>query len=162
MLDDAKNWFLSLSPRDQLALGICSVVLVCYVLIFVILLPMQTDLEKAEHRNKRALEEQQEVRTLAGRILAAKASESSQGGRGGLNAILNDSLREFGITMENFQPSGTTGARVRLAPSEFNKVLAWLNEMEIKRGVTIKDVTMTAQENPGTVAVTLQMQLGEQ
>ena len=157
-MNEFKQWFLDQSPRDQMVLSLGGVAVLLYILIFMVLLPMQNDLERTEKSNLAALQEQEEVRQLAGQLLARQ-----QAGQGAvtqnLTSLLNDSTREFGLTMENVQPSGSS-ARVRLGASDFNKVVAWLNEMENKHGLQINDVTITADRNPGLVQVNLQLTQG--
>lgn len=158
-MNELKQWFLDQPPRDQIMLSVGGIAILIYILLFVILFPMQNELEQKEKRNQAALGEQQRVYELAGRVLGMREAGEGSGTQN-LNAILNQSLREFGLTMEQFQPSGGS-ARVRLATSEFNKVLAWLHEMEIKQGIIIKDLSVTAEKNPGAVSVHLQLVQGE-
>lgn len=159
-MNDIKQWFLDQSPRDQLVLSIGGIATLLFILLFMVLLPMYDDLESTQKRNQAALGEQQRVRELAGQVLGQQQSPSGATAGQNLNALLNTSLREFGLTMENFQPSGDA-ARVRLGSSDFNKVIAWLNEMEVKQGVQIKDLTITADQGPGAVLVNLQLVRGE-
>lgn len=159
-MNDIKQWFLDQSPRDQLVLSAGGVLVLLYILLFMVLLPLREDLQSTQKRNLAALQEQQRVHNLAGRVLGLQ--QSAGGGAAGqnLNSLLNETLREFGLRMENFQPSGDA-ARVRLGTSDFNRVFAWLTEMEVKQGVQIKDLTITADQSPGAVLVNLQLVQGE-
>lgn len=158
-MNEFKQWFLDQSPRDQMMLSVGGVLVLIYILLFLVLFPMQSDLEKKQKRNLVSLQEQQAVRELAGQVLARQQAGQQGGGAQNLTSLLNDSTREFGLTMENVQPSGNS-ARVRLGASEFNKVVAWLHEMEIKQGLQITDLTITADRNPGVVLVNLQLTQG--
>lgn len=158
-MNEIKQWFLDQSPRDQMMVSVGGVAVLIYILFFLVLFPMQNDLDRKEKRNMASLQEQQEVRQLAGQVLARQQAGQASAGAQNLTSLLNDSTREFGLTMENVQPSGNS-ARVRLGASDFNKVLAWLHEMEIKRGLQISDVTITAERNPGVVMVNLQLTQG--
>lgn len=157
-MNEFKQWFLDQSPRDQMMLLVGGAAVLLYILIFMVLLPLQGDLERNERRNQAVLQEQEEVRQLAGQLMARQ--QSGQGAVAqNLTSLLNDSTREFGLVMENLQPSGNS-ARVRLGASNFNNVLAWLNEMENKHGLQIGDVTITADRNPGVVQVNIQLTQG--
>lgn len=161
MLDELKEKFLDLSPRDQLMLVVGTLAVLVYILVFMVLMPLHNELASTQKRNNALLEEQGRVRDLASKVMAAKQAGDSPGNAGqSLNALLNSTLRDHGLRMENFQPSGNS-ARVRLASAEFNKVVAWLNELEIQRGIQIKDLTITADQAPGSVLVNLHMQRGE-
>jgi len=157
-MNEFKQWFLDQSPRDQMMLSVGGVAVLLYILIFMILFPMQNDLERSERRNAVSLQEQEEVRQLAGQVLARQQTGQEVGSQN-LTSLLNDSTRQFGLTMENVQPSGNS-ARVRLGASDFNKVLSWLNEMENKHGLQISDLTITADRSPGVVQVNLQLAQG--
>ncbi len=160
-MNELKQWFFDLSPRDQLMLVVGGGLLLVYILVFLVYFPMKDGLEQTQRRNIAAMEEQQRVRELAGQVLATRAAGGDPAAGGGsLNAALNSSLREHGLAMENFQPSGS-GARVRLGTSEFTRVLAWLHDLEVKRGLHIRDLTITADPSPGAVVVNLQLQQGE-
>lgn len=158
-MNNIKQWFLDQSPRDQMMLAVGGVLVVLYILLFMVLLPLREDLQATQKRNLAALQEQQRVHDLAGRVLGQQQSPGAGAGQN-LNALLNETLREFGLRMENFQPSDDS-ARVRLGTSEFNKVFAWLTEMEVKQGVQIKDLTITTDQTPGAVSVNLQLVQGE-
>jgi general secretion pathway protein M len=159
-MNEIKQWFLDQSPRDQMMLSVGAVVVAVYILFFLVLFPMQNDLSKTQKRNLASLQEQQTVRDLAGQVLAQQQGGQPAAGSQNLTSMLNDSTRQFGLRMENVQPTGNS-ARVRLGASEFNSVLAWLHEMEIKQGLRITDLTLTADKNPGTVLVNLQLTQGE-
>lgn len=159
-MNEAKEWFLNLNSRDQLMLAIGGFAFLIYILLFMILIPMQGELERKKQGNLAAMSEQQRVHHLAGQVLGREQQQSNgRDTQQSLNALLNSSLRQFGLRMESFQPSGDT-ARVRLSSSEFNKVLAWLDEMETKKGVQIRDLTITADNDPGAVLVNLQIMQG--
>ena len=157
-MNEFKQWFMDQSPRDQMMLSAGGVVVLLYILIFMVLLPLQNDLQRTEKRNMVALQEQEEVRQLAGQLLARQGAGQEAVAQN-LTSLLNDSTREFGLIMEKLQPSGNS-ARVRLGASSFNNVLAWLNEMENKHELQISDVTITADRNPGVVQVNIQLTQG--
>lgn len=159
-MNNFKQWFLDQSPRDQIVLSAGAIAVALYILLFMVLLPLHNELEAKQRRNLAAMQEQQRVHELAGQVLGQQQSGGGSAANQNLNALLNQSLREFGLTMENFQPSGNT-ARVRLGSSDFNKVFAWLTEMEVKQGVQIRDLTITADQTPGAVLVNLQLVRGE-
>lgn len=159
-MNEIKQWFLDQNPRDQMMLSLGGVAVLIYVLIFLVLFPLQNDLERKEKRNLASLQEQQEVRQLAGQMLARQQSgQNGNSSNQNLTSLLNETTRNHGLTMENIQPSGNS-ARVRLGASDFNRVLAWLHDMEIKHGLQITDLTITADRNPGVVQVNIQLTQG--
>lgn len=158
-MNEIKQWFLDQNPRDQMMLSVGVVAVVIYILLFLILFPIQEDLRKTERRNLDSLRIQQEVRDLAGQVLARQQGGQQTGGQN-LTSLLSESTRQFGLSMENVQPTGNT-ARVRLGASPFGSVLAWLNDMESKHGLQITELNITADKSPGAVLVSLQLTQGE-
>ncbi len=159
-MDDLKQWFLGQSPRDQLVLSLGGVLVSLYILMCLVLQPMQNDLAKQERRNARMLDEQVEVLSMAGQLMAVRDPGAPTGARDqSLNGIVNATTRHYGLRMDSLQPSANS-ARVRLGASNFNDVMAWLNDMENKRGLQIKDLTITASQLPGSVVVHLQLVQG--
>lgn len=158
-LQDLKDKFYELAPRDQLMLIVLVGAVVLYVLFFVVYVPLKNDLAGESKRVVALHQEQARVRSLAGQVLALQAAGGDVNNQN-INSILNDSSREFGLRMENFQPSGNS-VRVRLAAADFNQVLAWLQELELKQGLQIKDLTLTADQRPGAVLTNVQVQQGE-
>jgi general secretion pathway protein M len=157
-MNELKQWFLDQNPRDQMMLSLGAVALLIYVLLYMVLFPLQDKLEKTERRNEAALREQQETRQLAAELIARRSGDQGPANQN-LTSLLNDSTRQFGLLMENVQPSGNS-ARVRLGLSDFNKVMSWLHEMEVKHGLQINDLTITADKTPGFVMVNLQLTQG--
>lgn len=157
--DELKQKFYDLSPRDQLMLLVLAAGVLLYLLHFVLYEPMRDELESERKRVLAVKEEQARVRSLAAQALALQQSGGELNHQN-INSILNDTSREFGLRMENFQPSGSA-VRVRLASADFNRVLAWLHELEIKQGLQIRDLNLTADDQPGAVIANVQVEQGE-
>lgn len=158
-MNELKQMFLDQSPRDQLFLSLGGVLVVAFILFFMVLFPMQDELEKQQRRNAGLMAEQSEVLDMAGQLMALRQPGASAGGAQSLNAIVNTTTREHNLRVENLQPTGNA-IRVRLGASSFNDVIAWLHDMEVKRGLQVKDISITANTSPGTVVVQLQLVQG--
>lgn len=156
MMEAFKDWFLQKAPREQIFLGFLSVAVVLTIIYAGFLLPMAKERDAQLTNNRALLAQQIEVRKLAADVLGQKQAGSSQ--VVSLAQVANKTLREHGLTMEDYNPRGESGARVRLASVEYNKVMAWLDDLENRSGVQIKEVSSTADDVSGvlkTVSVTL-------
>ena len=149
-MNDFKNWFLQNSPREQLLLGVGAVALVLTLLYAGLLVPLTNDRDKQITNNQAVMAQQGEVRRLAAEVLGQQQSGSAA--QASLAQVTNKSLRNHGLRMEDFSPTGDSNVRVRLANVEFNKVMAWLDELENKEGIQIKEVSVTADEVKGVLA----------
>ncbi|HEY7774831.1 MAG TPA: type II secretion system protein M [Marinagarivorans sp.] len=145
-MNEFKNWFLQNSPREQLLLAVGAVAVFLTLLYVMVLKPLATDRDKQLTNNQAVLAQQAEVRRLASIVLGMQ-----QGGTAPRNLaqVTNQSLRNHGLRMEDFQPTGENDVRVRLASVEFNKVMAWLDELENKEGIQIAEVSVTASDVKG-------------
>jgi len=158
-MEEYKQWFFEQSPRDQMVLVFGVITVVFYILFFVVLFPMQDGVSKKERQINDALVEQGDIYELASKLKARQDTGASGASDQSLNSVINATTRQFGVSMMSNQPSGNS-ARVRLGPSQFNNVISWLHEMEINRGIQIKDLTITADTVPGNVTTQLQLVKG--
>ncbi len=146
-MNDFKNWFLQNSPREQLLLAVGSIAIALTLLYFGLLSPITKDRDTQLTNNNAVLVQQAEVRRLASIVLGQQQGGVAQSKS--LAQVTNQSLRNHGLRMEDFQPTGESDVRVRLAGVEFNKVMAWLDELENKEGVQVKEVSVTAGDVDG-------------
>lgn len=155
-MNEFKNWFLQNSPREQLLLAVGAIAVAVALLYVGLLLPLINARDKQQVNNRAVMAQQIEVRRLAAEVLGQQQSGATN--QSSLAQITNTTLRNNDLKMEDFQPTGNDNVRVRLANVEFNKVMSWLNELENKEGVQIKEVSVTAgdvQGLLGTVTVKL-------
>ena len=155
-MNEFKHWFLQNSPREQLLLAIGAIALTVTALYMGLLLPLIDARDKQQMNNRAVMAQQIEVRRLAAEVLGQQQSGTTN--QRSLAQITNTTLRNNDLKMEDFQPTGNDNVRVRLANVEFNKVMSWLNELENKEGVQIKEVSVTAGDVEGllgTVTVKL-------
>ncbi len=149
-MNEFKNWFLQNSPREQLLLGVGAIALALTVLYAGLLLPLTKARDKQVTNNRAVLSQQVEVRELAARVLGQE--RAGGGSQRSLAQVTNTTLRNHGLKMEDFQPTGNNNVRVRLAKVEFNKVMAWLDDLENKEGVQVKEVSVTADDVKGLLS----------
>jgi general secretion pathway protein M len=150
MINDFKSWFLLKTPREQLFLAIVSVALVISLLLALVLVPLQKKRDQQLANNASVLNQQIKVRDLASAVMAQTQTGGDQ--VVSLAQISNTSLRNQGLSMEDFQPTGENDVRIRLGMSEYNKVMAWLHELENKEAIQIAELTVAASDNPGILS----------
>lgn len=157
-MDAFKDWFLQSTPREQIMLGVCGVIVLVTLLYMITLYPLGKDLKAQERINRVATEQLMEVRRLAGLVLAERKSGPS--GKESLTTLLNKTMRKHGLAFEDFKPGNKGDVRIRLAKAELNKIMAWINEIENGKGVQVKDITITKGEEAGTALVNLKLYRG--
>lgn len=149
-MEELKNWFLQNSPREQLMLSVGAVAVSLCLLYIGVLAPLADKRDKQRAINQTVLNQQEEVRELAQAILGQRQSGGS--GDRSLAQLTNSTMRNHGLTMEQFQPTGNNSVRVRFGSVEYNKIMAWLDELENKEGVQVSEVSVTASDVTGLLS----------
>lgn len=147
------EWFTDLPRRQQWFVVIGGTILVLYVLYMALWAPLGDKVDKLSMRNQGA------VANLAWLRESAEEVKQLRGAGGGsrresqmsLSQMVDTSVARQGIRMSRFQPSGTTEAQVWLDKVEFNRLVAWLDQMENGYGVTIKNIAINAGNSEGIV-----------
>jgi len=157
-LEAIKDWWNQASVRDQLALVLLSSCVALYVLYAGVLKPVAAMRDKQIRTNISQMEALERVRDLASQWVS-RAGNSDGGSAGGsLVQLVENSLRENGLRLNNMQPSGSDSVRLRLESVPFNSLIGWLNEMEVQQRLQIKDLSIASSKDAGLVSVNLRLQ----
>jgi general secretion pathway protein M len=149
-MNEFKNWFLQNSQREQLLISVGGVTVILVLLYMLVLVPLVKNRDKQVLNNRAVTAQQQQVRELAAQYLGEQQSGGNQ--PMSLAQLINTSLRNHDLRMDDFQPTGEQDVRVRLDRVEYNKVMAWLDELENKKGVQIKEVSVSVDEVAGLLS----------
>ena len=146
------DWFTSLPRRQQWFAVVGAIVVVLYVLYMALWAPLATKVDKLTERNQGAAgnlawlrESAAEVKQLRGSGGGSASSQMT------LSQMVDASVARQGIRMSRFQPSGQTEAQVWFDKVEFNRLAAWLDQMENGYGVAIKNIAINAGNEEGMV-----------
>jgi general secretion pathway protein M len=151
-----KAWLAQASSREQLTLGLGAIALVIYLLFVMVLDPLRQNLEQQRNRNQASQEALQRMRNMA----ALWINREQNGGpsrSASIVELVDRSMRQHNIRMSGMQPSGSSDVRLRLDQVNFDSLLAWLYDMEIAEGVQIRDLSVAAGADPGTVVVNVRL-----
>lgn len=154
-----KAWLAQASPREQLTLGLGAIALTIYILFVGVLDPLHSKLERQIVRNQASQEALQRMRVMAARWV--NRDQSQEKGRStSVVELVDRSMRRHNIRMSGMQPSGSSDVRLRLEQVNFDSVLAWLYDMEVVEGAQIRDLSVAAGVEPGTVVVNVRVHKG--
>lgn len=151
-----RTWLNNASAREQLTLGLGGMVLIIWLLLVVILDPLNQSLQDQQDRNQAGRESLERVRDMAARWVH-RPQESGQAAGQSIVELVDRSLRRHNIRMSGMQPSGTSDVRLRIDQVGFDNLLAWLYEMEVVENVQIRDLSVAAASDPGTVVVNVRL-----
>ena len=158
-LAPVKDWWGQASSRDQLSVIACGAVLAVYIVYIAILSPVQNMAEeqmKTTAAQKVALER---VRKLAAQVKEMKRGKSGKKSRSA-EKIVESSIGTHGLRVSGFDASGKSGIRVRFDQVTFDKLLAWVNELEVNEGLSMKDISIASGKAQGVVSANLLIQGG--
>jgi general secretion pathway protein M len=151
-----KNWLAQASPREQITLGVGAIALVVYLLFVAVLDPLHESLQAQAQRNFASQEALQRMRTMAARWVHRDQSKG-QARSTSIVELVDRSLRRHNLRMSGMQPSGSSDVRLRMDQVNYDALMAWLYDMEVTEGVQIRDLSVAAGPDPGTVVVNVRL-----
>lgn len=155
--DQLKEWWGQAPTRDQLAIVALGGCLALYILYAAVLKSAWDMRDKQIDSTNSQLAALERVRNLAAQWANRGGGSSSTGG-GSLVEIVDNSLRQNKLRLNNMQPSGSNAVRLRLESVEFNALLAWLNQMETQQQLNIKEISIAGSKDAGMVSANLRLQ----
>ena len=152
-----KEWWASASPRDQMALVLCSLFVGVYILFKGILGPV-VDMRDAQiNKNNAQLASLARVKVLAAEVKSLQSSGAQNTSKRSVESIVQSSISRNRLNVSSMDASGQNGVRVRFEEVPFNTLLTWLHEMEITNGLNVKDLSVAKGSNSGMVTVNLRL-----
>jgi len=157
-VDQAKQWYGSLSPREQRMVAWGAALAVMMLFIFALIVPLYSAASAAEERVTRKSEDLNWMRSVAPELRAAGPATASAGGQS-LLVVVDQSARQAGLgsSLSNIQPSGAAGGgvRARLENAPFDITVAWIALLQQRHGVTVDSATIDRASQPGLVNASL-------
>jgi general secretion pathway protein M len=149
----AGQWFATQSPRDQRVLKLLGAFVAVVGIWLLLWVPVRDGLAVARARHADALEDYRWILAHQDEARTAAAARQGAGGRSG-QALLSEvasSARSEGLTLNRFQPEGQDALAVSLDDVEFGALVLWLDRLAREQGVTVRQASIDAREQPGRV-----------
>ena len=144
--------------REQTLLVSGVIVIVLYIIWMFVLAPLANQREKLLAANVATEQSLGRVQLLAQQVKNLSQQNTAVSSSGGdLSGIVNSSLQENGLSMSGLQPGAGGEARVRIDKAAAEPVLQWLYDLENKHHIVIKELSMTAANEAGQVAVNVRL-----
>jgi general secretion pathway protein M len=150
----------TLSAREQQLVKFGGIAALA-ILIFGVLLPLDSSVAKAQSRVSRKQADLVWMRGAA--PVLATLGPTHQGGNGeSLLVIVDRSAREAGLgsALAGTEPSGPGGIQVRLEKASFDAMIGWLSRLSQQSGIGVDGATIDTAGAPGLVnaAIVLRQQ----
>lgn len=156
-----KEWFNNLPRREQVLLIVAAVLIALFVIVNGVYKPILDKKQRLENANAAmakdiawANQTGDEIRQLRGQ------SNAPRGGRMSLSQMADQAAERHQLRVARFQPSGNSEAQIWLEKVEYNKVLAWLDQLESDYGLTIKAAAINSANVSGFVTARIRIKKG--
>ena len=161
MMQAIKQWYSNLARKEQQLIALLGAVFVVFIFAKLIWQPISDSRDRLRIQNEQAQRELVSVRALASEYKTLKQSGARSGGSGGnLNQLLNSSVKRHQLSLKRLQPSSSGDVQLRFENAVFNRLVAWLNELEVANGVVVKDISISPAGTAGLVNVSVRVRNG--
>ncbi|MES9881995.1 MAG: type II secretion system protein M [Sedimenticola sp.] len=158
------SWWRSLAPRERLFLGWGVFITLMLGLYMGVAQPLETKIAQAETRLQITETELNKIREIAVEYQKLGKSKKRAKTKNGssLLAVIDKSSAKFELkqSIKRITPEGKSKVRIQLQNARFDKLIAWLNNLAINRGIHTQTVSLRKEGRPGLVTVNLELKQG--
>ena len=143
--------------REQMTMLIGALLVAAYLLWLAVLSPLKHKrdlLLQTTTANEQSLGK---VQLLARQYEVLSQQSNQTNNSGDISALLDSSLRDNGITMTSFTPGAGGEVRVRIDRIASDLLMQWLYDLETKYHIAIRELSITASNDPGLVSINLRL-----
>jgi len=160
-----KQWYESLAQRERIAVIAGGVAVILALFYYGFWQPLNTSVIEGRERVGREAEQARwmlGIRDEARLLKADNGRRAIKGRNDSLLSIVDASSRENGLgeAVRRIQPDGNDKATVTLEAANFNQMLFWLRSLQRDYGVSTAQMTVTRDEDAGTIQARLTLARG--
>lgn len=144
--------------REQTTLLIGALLVALYIVWIAVLSPLNSKREQLIKTTTSTQQSLGRVQVLA-RQFEQLAQQSNQANlaNDNLSGLIDTSLRDNGMTMSSFIPGTNGEVRVRIDKVATEPLMQWLYDLESKYHIAIRELSITASNDPGQVSINLRL-----
>lgn len=152
-----KTWFNSLERREQWISLLGLALVLVFILYQLIWAPLVGDNQRLQKSNVRLQSDAVWIKQTVDEIQALKRSGLGGGNSRSLNQLVDQAAASKSIRISRFQPAANDEAQVWLERIEFNKLVAFLDQLENAYGVTVRTLSVSSANSPGLITARLRL-----
>lgn len=147
------------SLRDQAMLAVLAAAVLLYVLYQLLWHPLATANANLARQNGAISQSLASMNQLAAQYRELQKSTTTNDVAAGvtLTQLVDQTVASNGLHMSRFQPGSGGDVQVRFDNANFDQMLRWLNELESKDGVVLREVGISPGSGPGLVNVSVRL-----
>lgn len=143
--------------REQMTLLIGALIIAVYLLWLAVLSPLKHKRDLLLQITTSTEQSLGKVQLLAGQYQVLSQQSNQATIASDISGVIDASLRENGITMTSFTPGAGGEVRVRIDRIASDLLMQWLYDLEVKYHVNIRELSITASNDPGLVSINLRL-----
>jgi len=145
------RWFASLEPNERTLVALLAGFLVVVLLYVAIWRPVSEWSHGADAVYQRQIAVLDWMHLHESEARAAGQRADSTRESGSLLTVVANSAAHAGLQLLRYQPEGSGGVSVVLQNQSFNALISWIAALEQDNHVTVKQISVDAQTEPGLV-----------
>ena len=144
--------FDTLTERER-RLVVLGAVVVVLIIIFGVLLPLDSSVTKARARVIQKQADLVWMRGVAPYLQAVPVTNRGAGTGESLLVVVDRSAQESGLqkTLAGTEPSGPSAIQVRMEKAPFDQMIGWLSRLSQQNGLGVDGATIDSAGAPGMV-----------
>ena len=150
-----RQWFESLSARDQIALVILGAAVGLWAFVFLIFIELDGRRERLVNGNQALAQKLHRVDLKVEQLAVLR--EGGGDGQVNLTRTLSQASETHGLTVKRLQPNGRGEVQLRFEGIAFDGLLQFLEQIEGSAGLVVKEASISSAGRSGGVNATLRI-----
>jgi general secretion pathway protein M len=152
MIENARNWFVGLSKREKILVGMAGLLLAGLIGFYGFARPMVGAMESAEERYLAAVERQARIDA---KVAALRQPVDGTVVRfsGAIDAFVGQSAGETGIAVASVTPQSDSRVNMVVESAKPTALFGWLARIE-QQGIAVESLSINPMDN-GTISATM-------
>ena len=150
-----RQWFESLSARDQIALMILGAAVGLWAFVFLIFIELDGRRERLVDGNQALAQKLHRVDLKVEQLAVLR--EGGGDGQVNLTRTLSQASETHGLTVKRLQPNSRGEVQLRFEGVAFDGLLQFLEQIEGSAGVGVKEASISSAGRSGGVNATLRI-----
>jgi len=150
-----RQWFESLSARDQIALMILGAAVGLWAFVFLIFIELDGRRERLLNGNQALAQKLHRVDLKVEQLAVLR--EGGGDGQVNLTRTLSQASETHGLTVKRLQPNSRGEVQLRFEGIAFDGLLQFLEQIEGSAGLVVKEASISSAGRSGGVNATLRI-----
>jgi general secretion pathway protein M len=151
-------FYEKLALKDQQMVKILTAFVMFVVIIFGFVIPASNYHSAAIHDYQKGVDTLSWMEANKAPFAGAQKAGAKRDPSQSLLSIANNSSKKFNISFKRYEPVGDDGLSLWLDDTVFNNMIVWLELLDKRHGIQVKEIAVDRQDKKGLVNVRLVLQ----